>query len=94
MQSIGITQKCIYDSIHTKDGQIIKTLHSIYNRNTSEDEKLNLMGKIEGMANNVIYILNSIEEFYCKYQMMGALIACNPYVNTDETTKAQYNEIR
>ncbi|OAG33745.1 hypothetical protein NEIG_02604 [Nematocida sp. ERTm5] len=94
MQSIDITQKCIYDSIHTKDGQIIKTLHSIYNRNTSEDEKLNLMRKIEGMANNIIYILNNIEEFYCNFRIMGALIACNPYVNTNETTKAQYNEIR
>ncbi|KAI5168623.1 hypothetical protein NEIRO03_2601, partial [Nematocida sp. AWRm78] len=94
MQPIGMAQKCIYDSIYTKGDQIIKTLHSIYNRNTSENKKLNLMGKIEGTANNIIYILNSIEEFYCMYQMVGALIACNPYVNTDETTKAQYNEIR
>ncbi|OAG32104.1 hypothetical protein NEIG_01342 [Nematocida sp. ERTm5] len=94
MQMIGISQKGSYAQNNLKGDQVIKTLHSIYNRNTSENEKLNLMRRIEGMTNGNIYILNSIEEFYCKYQMMGALIACNPYVNTNETTKAQYNEIR
>ncbi|KAI5168204.1 hypothetical protein NEIRO03_2469, partial [Nematocida sp. AWRm78] len=94
MQMIGISQKGSYAQNNLKGDQIIKTLHSIYNRNTSENEKLNLMRRIEGMTNGNIYILNSIEEFYCKYQMMGALIACNPYINTNETTKAQYNEIR
>ncbi|KAI5169189.1 hypothetical protein NEIRO03_2381 [Nematocida sp. AWRm78] len=52
------------------------------------------MEAIEGMANNIIYILNKIEVFYCMYQMVGMLIACNPYVNTNETTKARYNQIR
>ncbi|KAI5168205.1 hypothetical protein NEIRO03_0876 [Nematocida sp. AWRm78] len=94
MQMVDTSPTGSYARNDSKGDQIVKTLYSIYNRNTSENKKLNLMGKIEGTANNIIYILNSIEEFYCKYQMMGALIACNPYVNTDETTKAQYNEIR
>ncbi|KAI5166968.1 hypothetical protein NEIRO03_1543 [Nematocida sp. AWRm78] len=45
------------------------------------------MEAIEGPANNIIYILNNIEVFYCKYQMADAHIACNPYVNKDETIK-------
>ncbi|OAG33106.1 hypothetical protein NEIG_02354 [Nematocida sp. ERTm5] len=44
------------------------------------------MEAIEGMANNIIYILNNIEVFYCN-QMADAHIACNPYVNKDETIK-------
>ncbi|KAI5131123.1 hypothetical protein NEPAR04_1459 [Nematocida parisii] len=94
IQSIDISQRSISDPIQTKGDQNIKTMHSIYNRNTNEGEKLKSMEEIENKANDTIYILNNIEEFYCKYQMMGALIACGPYINKNETIKAQYNEIR